>query len=141
MQRTLLKSKIHRATVTQAELHYEGSVTVDEALLEAADILPFEQVQIYDVTNGQRLTTYAITGPRGSGVICINGAAAHLIHPGDLVILASYAQLDETEVRAHRPKIVMVDEENQIRTPSPASTSSSGTFPEDCSALTSGNGI
>lgn len=141
MQRTLLKSKIHRATVTQAELHYEGSVTVDEALLEAADILPFEQVQIYDVTNGQRLTTYAITGPRGSGVICINGAAAHLIHPGDLVILASYAQMDEAEVRAHRPKIVMVDEENQVRPHAPAGPSSSGTFPEDCSALTPGNGI
>lgn len=133
MQRILLKSKIHRATVTQAELHYEGSVTVDEALLEAADILPFEQVQIYDVTNGQRLTTYAITGPRGSGVICINGAAAHLIHPGDLVILASYAQFEEAEARLHRAKVVMVDEDNQMRGPVK--------FEEDCSALAPGNKI
>ena len=133
MQRILLKSKIHRATVTQSELHYEGSVTVDEALLEAADILPFEQVQIYDVTNGQRVTTYAITGPRGSGVICINGAAAHLIHPGDLVILASYAQFDETEARAHRAKVVMVDEENQMRR--------DDKIEEDCSALAPENEI
>lgn len=113
MQRTLLKSKIHRATVTQAELHYQGSVTVDVDLLEAADILPYEQVQIYDVTNGSRLTTYAIAGTRGSGVLCINGAAAHLVHPGDLVILATYAQYADAEARDHQAKIVMVNGENR----------------------------
>lgn len=115
MQRTLLKSKIHRATVTQAELHYMGSVTIDADLLEAADIVPYEQVQIYDITNGHRLTTYAICGPRGSGVVCINGAAAHLIHPGDLVIVASYAAYAEAEARNHQARVVMVDEANRIR--------------------------
>src|SRR5690606_32382017 len=112
---TLLKSKLHRATVTQAELHYMGSVTIDQDLLEAADILPFEQVQIYDITNGSRLTTYAISGPRGSGVVCINGAAAHLVRPGDLVIIASYAQYDEADLRHHRARVVMLDESNRIQ--------------------------
>ena len=97
--RTMLKSKIHRATVTQADLHYVGSVTVDEDLLDAADLLPGEQVAIVDVTNGARLETYVIPGPRGSGVIGINGAAAHLVHPGDLVILISYAQMDDATAR------------------------------------------
>ena len=95
MMRTMLKSKIHRATVTQADLHYVGSVTVDEDLLDAADLLPGEQVAIVDVTNGARLETYVIPGERGSGVIGINGAAAHLVHPGDLVILITYGQMDE----------------------------------------------
>ena len=95
MFRTMLKSKIHRATVTQADLHYVGSVTVDADLLDAADLLPGEQVAIVDVTNGARLETYVIPGERGSGVIGINGAAAHLVHPGDLVILISYAQMDD----------------------------------------------
>ena len=103
MLRTMLKSKIHRATVTQADLHYVGSVTVDEDLLDAADLLPGEQVHIVDVTNGARLETYVIAGERGSGVIGINGAAAHLVHPGDLVILISYGAMDETEAKSYHP--------------------------------------
>ncbi|SFP53716.1 L-aspartate 1-decarboxylase [Amycolatopsis arida] len=114
MYRTMLKSKIHRATVTQADLHYVGSVTVDEALMEAADLLPGEQVAIVDVTNGARLETYVIPGERDSGVLGINGAAAHLVHPGDLVILISYAQLDSAEAAAFRPRIVFVDGDNRI---------------------------
>jgi aspartate 1-decarboxylase len=112
--RTMLKSKIHRATVTQADLDYVGSVTVDEELLDAADLLPGERVAIVDVTNGARLETYAIAGPRGSGVIGINGAAAHLIHPGDLVILISYAQMDDELARQYRPRVVHVDAANRI---------------------------
>ena len=104
MIRTMLKSKIHRATVTQADLHYVGSVTVDEDLMDAADLLAGEQVAIVDVTNGARLETYVIAGPRGCGVIGINGAAAHLVHPNDLVILISYAQLDDA-VERHRPRL------------------------------------
>ena len=114
MYRTMLKSKIHRATVTQADLHYVGSVTVDADLADAADLLDGEQVAIVDVTNGARLETYVIHGPRGTGVIGINGAAAHLVHPGDVVILISYAQLDDTEARVYQPRIVHVDAENQI---------------------------
>jgi aspartate 1-decarboxylase len=114
MLRTMLKSKIHRATVTQADLHYVGSVTIDEELLDAADLLPGEQVAIVDVTNGARLETYVIPGPRGSGVIGINGAAAHLVHPGDLVILISYGQMDDETARRYRPKVVHVDAENRI---------------------------
>lgn len=114
MRRTLLKSKIHRATVTEANLDYEGSVTIDRALMKAADIVDHEQVQIYDVTNGARLTTYAIPGPAESGVICINGAAAHLVKAGDLVILATYAEYEESEIARHRPRVVFVDGENQI---------------------------
>lgn len=117
MRRTLLKSKIHRATVTEANLDYEGSVTIDRALMDAADIVDHEQVQIYDVTNGSRLTTYAIPGPAGSGVVCINGAAAHLVKAGDLVILATYAEYDEADVRRHRPRVVFVDSENDIAEP------------------------
>jgi aspartate 1-decarboxylase len=112
--RTMLKSKIHRATVTQADLHYVGSVTVDEDLMEAADLLPGEQVAIVDVTNGARLETYVITGPRGSGVIGINGAAARLVHPGDLVILIAYGQMDDAEARAYQPRVVFVDADNRI---------------------------
>ena len=114
MLRTMLKSKIHRATVTQADLHYVGSVTVDAALMEAADLLPGEQVAIVDITNGARLETYVIPGERGSGVIGINGAAAHLVHPGDLVILISYAQMDDARARTYVPRIVHVDAANRI---------------------------
>ena len=99
MIRTMMKSKIHRATVTQADLHYVGSVTVDEDLLDAANLLPGELVHIVDIDNGARLETYTIAGERGSGVIGINGAAAHLVHPGDLVILIAYAQLEDAEAR------------------------------------------
>ncbi|MCO5968139.1 aspartate 1-decarboxylase [Actinoallomurus soli] len=114
MFRTMFKSKIHRATVTQADLHYVGSVTIDEDLMEAADLLPGEQVQIVDITNGARLETYVITGPRGSGVIGINGAAAHLVHPGDLVIIISYAAMTDAEARAFQPSVVHVDRDNRI---------------------------
>ncbi|MFC8721397.1 aspartate 1-decarboxylase [Kitasatospora sp. NPDC057198] len=114
MFRTMLKSKIHRATVTQADLHYVGSVTVDEDLLDAADLLPGELVHIVDINNGARLETYTIAGPRGSGVIGINGAAARLVHPGDLVILIAYGQMDTAEAKAYLPKVVFVDERNRI---------------------------
>ncbi|HVR73328.1 MAG TPA: aspartate 1-decarboxylase [Planctomycetota bacterium] len=113
MQRTLLKSKIHRATVTEADLHYEGSILVDREILETADIREHEQVQVYDVTNGARLTTYAIPGERGQGDVQINGAAAHLVHPGDVVIIASYALYTEAEAKVHRPRIVHVDARNR----------------------------
>jgi aspartate 1-decarboxylase len=113
--RTLLKSKIHRATVTEANLEYEGSVTIDTDLMEAGDLLPYEQVQIYDCTNGSRLTTYVIPGEAGSGEICINGAAAHLVKPGDTVIIASYAQMDEAEARGWQARRVFVDHRNRAR--------------------------
>lgn len=113
MQRFLLKSKIHRATVTEANLDYEGSVTIDENLMRAANIAEYEQVHIYDVTNGNRIITYAMIGPAGSGVICINGAAAHKVHPGDLVILATYSLLSEEEQRGFKPQIVQVDARNR----------------------------
>ncbi|MFI6091250.1 aspartate 1-decarboxylase [Streptomyces sp. NPDC051218] len=112
MMRTMFKSKIHRATVTQADLHYVGSVTIDADLLDAADLLPGELVHIVDITNGARLETYTIEGERGSGVIGINGAAAHLVHPGDRVIIISYAQVDDAEARTLRPKVVHVEGEN-----------------------------
>lgn len=112
--RTMLKSKIHRATVTQADLHYVGSVTVDTDLLDAADLLPGERVAIVDVTNGARLETYVIPGERGSGIIGINGAAAHLVHPGDLVILISYAQMDDELARRYLPRVVHVDARNRV---------------------------
>ena len=113
MRRTLLNAKIHRATVTQADLHYVGSLTIDADLMKAADIVEGEQVQVVDITNGARLETYAITGEPGSGVIGINGAAAHLVHPGDLVIIMTYAQLEPHEIAAHRPTVVHVNEHNQ----------------------------
>jgi aspartate 1-decarboxylase len=115
MRRRLLKSKIHRATVTEADLHYEGSITIDLDLMEAADILEHEQVDVYNVTNGHRFTTYAIPGEPGSGVICINGAAAHLAGEGDLVIIASYADYESEELLEHEPHIVLVDERNRAR--------------------------
>jgi aspartate 1-decarboxylase len=114
MLRTMMKSKIHRATVTQADLHYVGSVTVDEDLLDAADLLAGELVHIVDVTNGARLETYTIAGERGSGVIGINGAAAHLVHPGDIVILIGYGQMDTAEARTLQPRVVFVDADNRI---------------------------
>jgi aspartate 1-decarboxylase len=110
----MLKAKIHRARVMDANLAYEGSITIDETLMEAADILPFEQVQIYNVTNGNRFETYAITGERDSGVICINGAAAHQASRDDLIIIASYGLFDMEEYSRHHPKLVYVDEANRI---------------------------
>jgi aspartate 1-decarboxylase len=114
MKLNMFKSKIHRATVTHADLAYEGSVTVDRDLLDAANILPFEAVHIWNVTRGTRLTTYALEGPRGSGAVCVNGAAAHLNSPGDLVILATFAEMTPEEARQHRPKVVRVDGQNRI---------------------------
>jgi L-aspartate-alpha-decarboxylase len=115
MNRTLLKSKIHRATVTDASLHYEGSVTIDPLLMEATDIVEWEAVDVYDINNGNRLTTYAISGKRGSGIICLNGAAARLVQVGDLVIICSYAQYTEEERKQHEPRIVQVNEKNKIQ--------------------------
>ncbi|WP_242345036.1 aspartate 1-decarboxylase [Anaeromyxobacter terrae] len=114
MRRTFFKSKIHRATVTHADLDYEGSVSIDEDLLEAAGILEYEAVHVWNITRGTRLQTYAIKGERGSGIICINGAAAHLNKPGDLVILATFAELDEAEARGFKPTVVLVDRKNKI---------------------------
>jgi aspartate 1-decarboxylase len=114
MQRIMMKSKIHRATVTQADLDYVGSITIDPVLMEAADLLAGEQVAIVDVTNGARIETYVIAGERDSGVIGINGAAARLVHRGDLVIIISYAAVDDAEARALQPRIVHVDEQNRI---------------------------
>src|SRR5437763_2427794 len=114
MLRTMLKSKIHRATVTQANLHYVGSVTIDEDLMDAADLLPGEQVAIVDVTNGARLETYVIPGEAGSGVIGINGAAAHLVQPDDLVIIISYGVMDDAEARSYQPRVVFVDADNRV---------------------------
>ena len=113
MRRTMFKSKIHRATITEADLHYEGSVTIDRELLRAADILPYEKVAIWNVTRGSRIETYALEGKPGSGVICINGAAAHLNQVGDLVIIATFADVDEEEAQAWTPTVVFVDEQNR----------------------------
>lgn len=114
MFRSILKSKIHRATVTDADLHYEGSVTVDANLMEASNLIPNEHVHIWDVTNGNRFETYALMGERGSGTICINGAAAHLAKKGDIVIITSFAILDEKELKKHEPKVILVDSKNRI---------------------------
>ena len=114
MMRVMMKSKIHRATVTQADLHYVGSITLDPVLMEAADLLEGEQVAIVDVTNGARLETYVIPGERGTGVVGINGAAAHLVQPADLVIIISYAVVSDPEARTLEPRIVHVDEKNGI---------------------------
>jgi aspartate 1-decarboxylase len=112
---TLCKSKLHRATVTQAELHYEGSITIDAALLGAAGIVPFERVQVVDVENGARFETYAIEGKPGSGTVCVNGAAARLVHTGDHLIIISYAQMTPEEARCHCPIIIVLDPDNSIR--------------------------
>ncbi|MFP4150367.1 MAG: aspartate 1-decarboxylase [Nitriliruptoraceae bacterium] len=114
MRRTLMKSKIHRARVTAADLHYVGSITIDEDLMAAADLLPNEKVQVVDIDNGARLETYVIPGAPGSGDLCLNGAAARLVQPGDLVIVVSYADLDDAEARVFEPTVVMVDEQNRI---------------------------
>jgi aspartate 1-decarboxylase len=114
MQRTMMKSKIHRAKVTQADLHYVGSLTIDAELMAAADLLPGEKVDIVDIDNGNRLSTYVIEGPAGSGVIGINGAAARLISPGDLVIIISYADMADAQARSFLPSVVFVDEDNRI---------------------------
>lgn len=117
MRRTVLKSKIHRATVTATDLEYEGSLTVDSDLLDAADILPFEQLHVWDVTNGTRLVTYALPGERGSGVVQVNGAGAHLIRPGDIVIVATFTTLKTRELRNYEPVVVFVDGANRIKPP------------------------
>ena len=114
MQRTLLKSKLHRVTTTHSELHYEGSCAIDENLLEAADILENEQVVIWNVNNGERFTTYAIRAERGSGIISVNGSAARRAAPGDLLIIASFANYDESELAAHKPKLIYADAQNRI---------------------------
>ena len=114
MQRTLMNGKIHRATVTQADLHYVGSLTIDAELMEAAGIVEGEQVHLVDITRGSRLVTYAITGEAGSGVVGVNGAAARLVQPGDLVIVITYAALDDAELAAHEPRVVHVDAANRI---------------------------
>ncbi|MGA4721885.1 aspartate 1-decarboxylase [Fictibacillus nanhaiensis] len=114
MFREMHKSKIHRAVVTEANLNYVGSITIDQDILDASDILENEKVQIVNVTNGARLETYVISGPRGTGTICLNGAAARLVQPGDIVIIISYAIMNEEEVQNHEPKVVLVNENNQI---------------------------
>jgi aspartate 1-decarboxylase len=114
MLRTMFTSKIHRATVTHADLHYVGSLTVDQDLLDAADLLPGQQVSVVDIANGNRFETYLIPGERGSGVIGVNGAAAHLAHVGDLVIVMAYGQMDDTEARSYVPRVVHVEERNRI---------------------------
>jgi aspartate 1-decarboxylase len=113
--RTMFKSKIHRATVTQADVHYEGSITIDRRLMDATDLLPNEAVCVWNVTNGNRFETYAVEGAPDSGVICVNGAAAHLVSPGDLVIIAAYTWLEEEAAHAYEPKVVFVDERNRMR--------------------------
>jgi aspartate 1-decarboxylase len=114
MFRRMLKGKIHRLRVTEADLNYVGSITLDPDLMEAADILPYEQVHVLDIDNGNRLTTYAIPGEAGSGAVCINGAAAHLVHPGDITIVLAYADYAAEELRGYLPRIVHVDERNRI---------------------------
>lgn len=114
MTRTMLKSKIHRATVTSTDLNYEGSLTIDAELLEAAEILPLEQIHVWDVTNGTRLITYALEGERGSGTVQVNGAGAHLINPGDIIIIASFAQLDSDELGDYSPRVLLMGDGNRI---------------------------
>jgi aspartate 1-decarboxylase len=115
MMRFMFKSKIHRATVTATDKDYEGSITVDSDLLETADILPYEQVHVWDITRGTRILTYAMTGEPGSGVICVNGAGAHLVSVGDVVIIATFTELDDAAARSHRPKIILVDGKNRVQ--------------------------
>ena len=115
MQRTMLKAKIHRATITEADLHYDGSLSIDQDLMDAAGIIPFERVKVYNINNGERFDTYAIAGPEGSGEICLNGAAARKGQPGDLIIITTYALLDEEELADHQPKVILLDEHNRSR--------------------------
>lgn len=114
MFRTMMKAKIHRATVTEANLNYVGSITIDRDIMDAVDILPNEKVQIVNNNNGARLETYVIEGERGSGVICLNGAAARLVQPGDVVIIISYAMMSEADARSYKPKVAIMDENNRI---------------------------
>ena len=113
MQRTLLKSKIHRACITDANLNYQGSLTIDSDLMEAADILPYEQIKVYNINNGARFDTYAIAGPAGKGDICLNGAAARMGASGDLIIIATYANFEQSEIATHKPAVVLVDSRNR----------------------------
>jgi aspartate 1-decarboxylase len=115
MQRFMLKSKLHRATVTDADLHYEGSISIDESLMEAADLVPYEKVAIYDISNGERFSTYVIPGSRDSGTICLNGAAARKVSRGDLIIIASYVIVDNDQVSGWSPKAILLDENNRIK--------------------------
>ena len=115
MKRIMMKSKLHRATVTETNVDYEGSLTVDTDLLDAADILPHEQLHVWDVTNGTRLVTYALPGPRGSGVICVNGAGAHLIKTGDIIIVATFAEVEDAEAKFHQPLVVFLDDANKVK--------------------------
>jgi aspartate 1-decarboxylase len=115
MLRVMMKSKIHRATITQADMHYEGSLTISAELMRAADILPYEMVHIYNISNGERFETYAIEGEAETGVICLNGAAARKGAPGDLIIITTYATYEAAELLQHRPKVVMVDQSNRFK--------------------------
>lgn len=115
MRLSMFKSKIHRATVTEANVDYEGSLTIDQDLLDAANMLAWEEVHVWDVDNGARLVTYILPGPRGSGMVCVNGAAAHLVKPGHKVILATFAVMEEEEARKHKPMVILVDEDNRIK--------------------------
>ncbi len=114
MNLTMMKSKLHRVTITEANLNYVGSITIDEELMAAANILPNEQVQVVDNNNGARLVTYAIPGPAGSGVICLNGSAARMVQPGDIAIIMTYAVMSEEEARTHVPTVVLVDADNKV---------------------------
>ena len=114
MVRFMLKSKIHRATVTDSDLHYEGSLTLDEALMKAADIFPFEHIHVYNITNGHRFETYIIKGEKDSEIICVNGAAAHLARKGDLIIIASYGLIESRKLKSYQPKLVFVDGNNKV---------------------------
>ena len=115
MQREVLRGKIHRATVTEADLEYEGSLTVDPVLMEAAGLAPYEKIDVYNITNGNRFSTYLIEGPRDSGTLCVNGAAAHLARAGDRIIITGYGLAEGKDLAAHRPRVVLVDEKNRIR--------------------------
>ncbi|MGQ9485784.1 MAG: aspartate 1-decarboxylase [Desulfosoma sp.] len=117
MRRTMMKSKLHRARVTDANLDYEGSLTIDAQLMELGDILPYEQVRVYNVSTGARFETYAIEGSRGTGDICLNGAAARMGAPGDLIIIVTYADYEEEEARRHTPRVVLLDERNKPKKP------------------------
>ena len=115
MQRFMLKSKLHRATVTDADLNYEGSISIDERLMEAADLIPYEKVAIYDISNGERFSTYVIPGERDSGTVCLNGAAARKVSRGDLIIIASYVTVDEAEAKGWSPTCILLDAKNRIK--------------------------
>lgn len=123
MRREMLRAKIHRATVTATDIEYEGSLTLDRDLMDAADLKPFERIDVYNIANGERFSTYVIPGDAGSGELCVNGAAARLASPGDKVILAAYGLYEESELAAHRPAIILVSQKNQVRSPEPQTAS------------------